>query len=60
MCEDLAQQFIRKTLEDAAKYPQHSREVTLKRMRRAIEGKKWTERLETDRLIERLRLLLGW
>jgi hypothetical protein len=60
MCEDLAQQLVPKTLKDAAKYPQHSREVTLKRMRRAIEGKKWTERLETDWLIERLRVLLGW
>jgi hypothetical protein len=60
MCEDLAQQLMPKTLADAAKFPQHSREVTLKRMRRAIEGKNWTERVETDWLMERLRVLLGW
>ncbi|KAA1015232.1 hypothetical protein FVF58_02725 [Paraburkholderia panacisoli] len=60
MCEDLAQQLIRKTLEDAAKYPQHSRDVTLNGMRRAIERKGWTERVETDWLMARLRTLLGW
>jgi hypothetical protein len=60
MCEDLAQQLVAKTLKDAAKYPEHSREVTLRRMRRAIEGKDWIERVETDWLMERLRVLLGW
>ncbi|MGF6968771.1 hypothetical protein OKW43_005799 [Paraburkholderia sp. WC7.3g] len=60
MCEDLAQQLIRKTLEDAAKYPEHPREVTIRRMRRAIERKQWTERMETDWLMARLRVLLGW
>jgi hypothetical protein len=60
MCEDLAQQLVPKTLKDAAKYPEHSREVTLARMRRAIERKNWTERVETDWLMERLRVLLGW
>src|SRR6266702_3369203 len=60
MCEDLAQQLVPKTLKDAAKYHQHSRDVTLKRMRRAIEGKRWTEGLETDWLMQRLRFLLGW
>ncbi|MGE8160410.1 DUF2442 domain-containing protein [Paraburkholderia sp. NPDC080076] len=60
MCEDLAQQLVPKTLKDAAKYPEHSRDVTLKRIRRAVEGKKWTERVETDWLMERLRALLGW
>jgi hypothetical protein len=60
MCEDLAQQLVPKTLKDAAKYPMHSHDVTLKRIRRAIEGKKWTERVETDWLMERLRVLLGW
>ncbi len=60
MCEDLAQQLVAKTLQDAAKHPQHSTEVTLNRMRRAIEGKKWTARVETDWLMERLRSLLGW
>jgi hypothetical protein len=60
MCEDLAQQLVPKTLKDAAMFPEHSREVTLQRMRRAIEGKAWTERLETDWLMARLRILLGW
>ena len=60
MCEDLAQQLVPKTLKDSAKYPEHSREVTLARMRRAIERKNWTERLETDWLMARLRSLLGW
>ncbi|MFM0653457.1 DUF2442 domain-containing protein [Paraburkholderia sediminicola] len=60
MCEDLAQQLVAKTRQDAAKHPQHSHEVTLNRMQRAIEGKKWTARVETDWLMERLRSLLGW
>lgn len=60
MCEDLAQQLVPKTLKDAAKYPDHSRDETLQRMRRAIEGKGWTERLETDWLLGRLRALLEW
>ncbi|MFM0236013.1 hypothetical protein [Paraburkholderia sediminicola] len=42
------------------KYPENSRDVTLRRMRRAIEGKQWTARLETDWLMARLRILLGW
>jgi hypothetical protein len=60
MCEDLAQQLVAKTLKDAAKYPEHPRDVTLRRMRRGIEGKGWTSVVETDWLIERLRVLLGW
>lgn len=60
LCEDLAQQLVPKTLKDAAKYPENSRDVTLRRIRRAIANKGWTERLETDWLMERLRGLLGW
>ena len=60
MCEDLAQQLVPKTLKDAAKYPQNSREVTLRRMKKAIQSKGWTERVETDWLMSRLRILLGW
>ncbi|MDR8397127.1 MULTISPECIES: DUF2442 domain-containing protein [Paraburkholderia] len=60
MCEDLAQQLVPKTLKDAAKYPENSREVTLRRMKRAIEGKQWTSVVETDWLLERLRTLLNW
>ncbi len=60
MCEDLAQQLVPKALKDAAKFPMHSHDVTLRRMRRAIERKGWTERPETDWLMARLRGLLGW
>ncbi|MEZ2307248.1 hypothetical protein AB6809_11525 [Paraburkholderia sp. RCC_158] len=60
VCEDLAQQLVSKARKDAAKYPQHSREVTLQRMRRAIEAKGWVSVVEADWLVERLRTLLGW
>ncbi|WP_233799805.1 DUF2442 domain-containing protein [Paraburkholderia sp. HP33-1] len=60
VCEDLARQLVPKALKDATKFPENSRDVTLRRLRRAIEGKEWTEGLETDWLIERLRALLGW
>jgi hypothetical protein len=60
MCEDLAQQLVPKTLKDAAEYPEHSHGVTLRRIRRAIANKRWTERVETDWLMQRLRALLGW
>ncbi|MFM0007199.1 DUF2442 domain-containing protein [Paraburkholderia dipogonis] len=60
LCEDLAQQLVPKTLKDAANYPDNSRDVTLRRMRRAIANKEWTERVETDWLMQRLRALLGW
>lgn len=60
ICEDLARQLVPKTLKDAAKHPEHSHEVTLNRLRLAVEGKKWTERAETEWLMERLRVLLDW
>ncbi|WP_322034186.1 hypothetical protein [Paraburkholderia sp. J76] len=60
ICEDLARQLVPKALKDAAKFPENSHDTTLQRVRRAIEGKGWTEGLETDWLIERLRVLLGW
>lgn len=60
MCEDLAHQLVPKASKDAAKFPDHSHETTLQRVRRAIEARSWTEGLETDWLIERLRVLLGW
>ncbi|SMG39839.1 Protein of unknown function [Paraburkholderia susongensis] len=60
VCEDLAQQLMPKALKDAAKFPQNSRDVTLRRIRRAIEGKGWTSVVETDWLMSRLRVLLGW
>lgn len=60
LCEDLARQLVSKTLKDAAKFPENSHDVTLRRMRRAIEGKAWTSVVETDWLMERLRTLLLW
>jgi hypothetical protein len=60
VCEDLAQQLVAKARKDAAKYPHHSREVALQRIRRAIEAKGWTERLETEWVMTRLRILLDW
>jgi hypothetical protein len=60
ICEDLAHQLVPKAAKDAARNPDHSHDETLRRVRRAIEGKGWTERLETDWLLERLRALLDW
>jgi hypothetical protein len=60
MCEDLAQQLVAKTLKDAAKFPQNSHDVTLRRMRRAIEPKGWVSVVEADWLMARLRILLDW
>lgn len=60
VCEDLAHQLVPKTLKDAARNPEHSHDESLRRVRRAIEGKGWTERPETDWLMERLRTLLTW
>jgi hypothetical protein len=60
MCEDLAQQLVAVAHKDAAKFPQHSLEVTLRRVRRGIEGKGWVSVVEADWLMERLRVLLGW
>jgi hypothetical protein len=51
---------VPKTLKDATKFPQHSREVTLRRTRRALAAKNWVSRAELDWLMERLRILLGW
>ncbi len=60
VCEDLAQQLVAKARKDAATYPQHSFEVTLHRIRRAIDGKGWVSVVEADWLVERLRALLSW
>ena len=60
LCEDLARQLVSKTLKDQEKFPENSHGTTLRRMRRAIEGKRWTSVVETDWLMERLRVLLGW
>lgn len=60
LCEDLARQLVSKTLKDQEKFPENSHGTTLRRMRRAIDGKRWTSVVETDWLMERLRVLLGW
>jgi hypothetical protein len=60
VCEDLAHQIVPKALKDAAKFPQHSHDETLRRVRRAIDGKGWVSVIEADWLVERLRVLLGW
>ncbi|MGP8435022.1 hypothetical protein ACT2FY_23985 [Paraburkholderia fungorum] len=60
ICEDLAHQLVPKAVKDAEKNPDHSHDETLRRIRRAIEAKGWTERPETDWLMARLRVLLGW
>jgi hypothetical protein len=60
ICEDLAQQLVGVARKDASKYPENSREVTLERVRRGIEGKHWTSAAETDWLMTRLRSLLEW
>jgi inorganic pyrophosphatase len=60
VCEDLAQQLVGKAQKDAARYPHLSREVTLKRIRRAIEVKGWVSVVEAEWLVERLRALLHW
>jgi hypothetical protein len=38
LCEDLAQQLVAVADRDAGRFPEHSREVTLQRVRRGIEG----------------------
>lgn len=60
ICEDLAQQLVGVARKDASKFPENSHEVTLGRVRRAIEGKQWTSVVETDWLMARLRSLLKW
>jgi hypothetical protein len=60
VCEDLAQQLVQKTLQDAEKNPENAHDVTLRRMRRALIRKDWVSTAELDWLMERLRVLLGW
>jgi hypothetical protein len=60
VCEDLAQQLVAVAHKDAAKFPNNTHEVTLRRVRRGVEGKRWTSVVETDWLMTRLRILLGW
>ncbi|USU18909.1 hypothetical protein [Paraburkholderia fungorum] len=60
VCEDLAHQLVPKAVKDAARNPDHSHDETLRRIRRAIEGKGWLSVVETGWLMERLRDLLGW
>jgi predicted YcjX-like family ATPase len=60
ICEDLAQQLIAVVHKDAAKFPEHSRDETLQRVRRGTQTKDWVSVVEMDWLIRRLRTLLDW
>jgi hypothetical protein len=60
LCEDLAQQLVPEALEDAAKYPHNSHDVTLQRVRDGLQRKGWVTVVEMDWLVERLRALLNW
>ena len=60
ICEDLARQLVGVAHKETSNHPENSREVTLERIRRGIEGKQWTSVVETDWLMVRLRYLLEW
>ncbi|MGF6572564.1 hypothetical protein SAMN05443245_4613 [Paraburkholderia fungorum] len=60
ICEDLAHQLIPKARKDATEYPEHSRDVTLERVRVAVARKNWVSSSELTWLISRLRVLLNW
>ncbi|WP_322092619.1 DUF2442 domain-containing protein [Paraburkholderia bannensis] len=60
VCEDLAQQLVPKALKDAARFPDNSPDATLRRVQQAIDDEEWTTAMETEWLIRRLRILLGW
>ena len=60
VCEDLSHQLVAVALKDAMKYPENSHEVTLRRVRRGVEGKGWVSTIEADWLMARLCVLLGW
>jgi hypothetical protein len=42
VCEDFAHQPVAVAHKDEAKFPEHSRELTMRRVRQGIEGKEWT------------------
>lgn len=58
ICEDLAQQLLFVAQTDQAKYPGHSREKTLQRVRISVSQKGWCSDAELDWLIGRLGKLL--
>ncbi|WP_321815192.1 MULTISPECIES: hypothetical protein [unclassified Paraburkholderia] len=60
ICEDLAHQLMPKAQKDAAAHPEHSRDVTLERVRVAVARKNWVSSPELSWLISRLRALLNW
>lgn len=60
ICEDLAQQLVPKVVNDAMAHPGHCRQVTLERVRAALERKGWVSGDELAWLISRLRTLLNW
>ncbi|MGF6937148.1 hypothetical protein OKW41_006310 [Paraburkholderia sp. UCT70] len=60
ICEDLARQFVPKTLKDAEKHSGNARGETLERVRKAVAGKGWCSPEELQWLMTRLRILLHW
>jgi hypothetical protein len=60
LCEGLAQQLTVPARKDAAKHPQNSHEMVLKRIGVAIAGKDWCSVVEMKWIVARLRELLGW
>ncbi len=60
ICEDLAKQLLPVAQEDATKYPHHSPEETLGRVRVSVAHKGWVSPAELNWLVERLKSLLRW
>ncbi|ADG18185.1 conserved hypothetical protein [Paraburkholderia atlantica] len=60
ICEDLAHQLMPKAEKDAAAHPEHSKDVTLDRIRAAVARKGWVSHAELKWLISRMRVLLNW
>lgn len=60
ICEDIVQQLLPVAQKDAAKYPHHSPDETLGRVRVAVARKGWVSPDELDWLLQRMKTLLQW
>ncbi|ABF09036.1 hypothetical protein [Cupriavidus metallidurans] len=60
ICEDIAKQLLPVAQEDAAKFPHHSPNETLRRVRVSVARKGWVSAAELDWLIQRLKTPLQW
>ncbi|KVT83343.1 hypothetical protein [Burkholderia ubonensis] len=60
ICEDIAKQLLLVAQKDAAKYPHHSPDETLERLRRSVARKGWVSPAELDWLLQRMKALLQW